>query len=131
MKRFLIAAGMLAMAAPAWGAPSLEGKWANPKRSVIVDVARCGDALCGTVAWANENNKRKAAAKGNRLIGARILSDLKPAGNGTYKGRAFEPKRNLRGSAIVRQVGPNVMVVKGCAVLGVICREQRWIRIDS
>lgn len=131
MKRFLIAAGLLAIAAPAWGAPSLEGKWANPKRSVIVDVARCGDAFCGTVAWANENNRRKAAAKGNRLIGARILTGLKPAGGGTYKGRAFEPKRNLRGSATVRQLGPDVMVVRGCAVFGMLCKEQRWTRVDG
>jgi len=131
MKRIFLSLGLLALAAPATAAPSLEGKWANPKRSVIVDVARCGDAFCGTVAWANENNKRKAAAKGNRLIGARILTDLKPAGNGTYKGRAFEPKRNLRGSATVRQIGPNVMVVTGCAVLGMLCKEQRWIRVDG
>lgn len=132
MKRILLGLGLLALASsPASAAPSLEGKWANAKRSVIVNVARCGDAFCGTVAWANENNKRKAAAKGNRLIGARILSDLRPAGNGTYKGRAFEPKRNLRGSATVRQVGPDVMVVKGCAVLGVLCKEQRWVRVDS
>ena len=70
-------------------------------------------------------------ATGNlQLLGTRILSDLRPAGGGVYKGRAFEPKRNIRGSATVRQVGPNVMVVKGCAVLGVLCKEQRWTRIS-
>ena len=43
----------------------------------------------------------------------------------------FEPKRGLSGSATVRQLGPNVMVVKGCAVAGLICKEQRWTRVDS
>ena len=133
MKRILlsIAAAAVALGAPASAkAQALEGKWTNPKRSVIVNVARCGEAYCGTVSWASDKNKAKVSENGRKLIGTRILSDLRPAGNGLYKGRAFEPKRNLRGSATVRQVGPNVMVVKGCAVLGMLCREQRWTRVS-
>lgn len=127
MKRILLGLGLLALAsAPAWAAPSLEGRWANAKRSVIVNVARCGDAYCGTVSWATENNREKGTRPGTR-----VLSDLKPVGNGTYKGRAYEPKRGLRGSATVRQVGPDLMVVKGCALVGLICKEQRWTRVDS
>src|SRR5919106_4268664 len=102
-------------------AEALEGRWANPKRSVIVEIERCGDAYCGTVNWASAKNRQKGAAPGTR-----VLSDLRPAGDGIYKGKAFEPKRNIRGSATVRQVGPDTMVVKGCAVLGMLCKEQRW-----
>ena len=133
MKRILlsIAAAAVALGAPASAkAQALEGKWTNPKKSVIVNVARCGDAYCGTVSWATDKNRAKVADNGRKLIGTRILSDLRPAGNGLYKGRAFEPKRNVRGSATVRQVGPNTMVVKGCAVLGMLCREQRWTRVS-
>ena len=133
MKRILlsIAAAAVALGSPASAkAQALEGKWTNPKRSVIVNVARCGEAYCGTVSWASDKNKAKVSENGRKLIGTRILSDLRPAGNGLYKGRAFEPKRNIRGSATVRQVGPNVMVVKGCAVLGMLCREQRWTRVS-
>jgi uncharacterized protein (DUF2147 family) len=133
MKRILlsIAAAAVALGAPASAsAQALEGKWTNPKRSVIVNVARCGNAYCGTVSWATDKTRDKVAEKGRKLVGTRILSDLRPAGDGLYKGRAFEPKRNLRGSATVRQVGPNVMVVKGCAVLGAFCKEQRWTRVS-
>ena len=133
MKRILlsIAAAAVALGAPASAkAQALEGKWTNPKKSVIVNVARCGDAYCGTVSWATDKNRAKVADNGRKLIGTRILSDLRPAGTGLYKGRAFEPKRNVRGSATVRQVGPNTMVVKGCAVLGMLCREQRWTRVS-
>ena len=59
-----------------------------------------------------------------------MLSDLRRAGDGTFKGKAYEPKRNIRGSATVRQIGPDTMVVKGCAVFGVFCSEQRWTRIS-
>jgi len=129
MKRILTRAGLLALAftvsASASAQPPLEGKWANPKRSVIVHVARCGDAYCGTVSWASERNREKGTTPGTQ-----VLSDLRSAGDGVYRGNAFDPKRNLRGSATVHQVGPNVMVVKGCAVMGLFCKEQRWTRIS-
>ena len=35
----------------------------------------------------------------------------------------------MNGSATVRQVGPNRMVVKGCALAGLLCKEQRWTRV--
>ena len=129
MKRILTTAGivLLACAMPAMASAqaTLEGKWANPKRSVIVHVAPCGNALCGTVSWASANNREKGTTPGTR-----VLSDLRPAGDGTYKGSAYEPKRDIHGSATVRQAGPNVMIVKGCAVWGLFCKEQRWTRVS-
>jgi uncharacterized protein (DUF2147 family) len=127
MKRILlsIAAAAAALAPTVASAQALEGKWTNPKRSVIVYVARCGDAYCGTVSWASPKNRQKGAEPGTR-----VLSELRPKGDGIYKGRAYEPKRNISGSATVHQTGPNVMVVRGCAVAGLLCKEQRWTRVS-
>ena len=129
MKQILTKAGLLLFVATlpvsAAAQAALEGKWANPKHSVIVNVAPCGTALCGTISWASPNNKDKGVTPGKR-----VLSDLRPLGDGTYRGRALEPKRNISGSAIVRQDGPNVMIVNGCAFLGMICKEQRWTRVS-
>jgi uncharacterized protein (DUF2147 family) len=118
---------LLAIAAPvsASAQATLEGHWANPRHSVIVNVTRCGDAYCGTVSWASAKNRERGTTPGTR-----VLSDLRPAGEGVYKGSAFEPKRDIHGSATVRQIGPNVMVVKGCAVMGLFCKEQRWTRVS-
>jgi len=104
---------------------AIEGKWANPKHSVVVNVSRCGDAFCGTVSWASAKNRERGTTPGTR-----VLSDLRPAGDGVYKGSAFEPKRQMRGSATVRQLNSNVMIVKGCAVMGLFCKEQRWTRVS-
>ena len=128
MKRIMLSIAMAAVAlgasVPA-SAQALEGKWANAKRSVIVHVARCGDAYCGTVSWASARNRQKGAEPGTR-----VLSELRPTGGGVYKGKAFEPKRNIHGSATVRQLGPDTMIVKGCAVIGLFCSEQRWTRVS-
>lgn len=134
MKRLIlsIAAACAALTAPAAASSqALEGRWANPHKSVIVNVAKCGAAYCGTVSWASARNRQKVAADGRQLIGMRILTDLRPQGGGVYKGRALEPKRNISGSATVTQISNDVMVVKGCAIGGfLLCKEQRWTRVS-
>jgi uncharacterized protein (DUF2147 family) len=110
---------------------ALEGHWKNPKGSVVVRVASCGDAYCGVVVEASDKAKASARKGGTpRLIGTRILSGMKPAGNGTFRGQAFDPKRNIHAPATVRLLGPSTLVVKGCVLSGIICKEQRWTRVS-
>ncbi len=54
MKQVLSKLGLLTLAAlavptAASAAAPFEGRWANPKRSVIIEVAPCGPAYCGGV----------------------------------------------------------------------------------
>jgi uncharacterized protein (DUF2147 family) len=111
---------------------AIEGQWRNPKGSIVVRVAPCGSSYCGTVVRASAKAKAGARKGGtDNLVGTRILSNLRPAGNGTYKGQAFEPKRNIRAPAIVRPIGPNAIEVKGCAIGGMLlCKEQLWTRVS-
>ena len=112
-------------------AKGLEGQWRNPKGSVVVKVSNCGgNAFCATVVDASAKAQAGARRGGTaRLIGTQILTDLKPTGNGTYKGRAFEPKRNIRAPATVKVVGPDTITVRGCLISGIICKSQRWTRV--
>ena len=131
MLKAITAVTLLGVPAAASAAP-LEGRWANPKRSVVVQVSQCGNAYCGTVIRASDKAKANARKGGTpNLIGTRILSGLKPAGNNRYKGKVFVPKRNIFASATVRQVGANVMEVEGCVVGGLLCDEQRWTRVGG
>lgn len=133
MKQFFasLAALTVALSAPASASLPVEGRWANPKKSVIIEVAPCGPAYCGTVVWANERAKANARKGGtDNLVGTRLISNARPAGNGTYKGRGFVPKQNINAAATVRVAGPNTLIVKGCAVAGLICKEQRWTRVN-
>jgi len=129
MKRILTKAALVltACAVPvgATAQPTLAGRWANPHHTVIVNVAPCGNAFCGVVSWATAKNRERGTTPGTR-----VLTNLRPTGDGTYKGSAYEPKRDMHGSATVRQEGPNVMIVTGCALLGLICKEQRWTRVS-
>jgi uncharacterized protein (DUF2147 family) len=135
MTRILAKIALMALAAAvpvtASAKAALEGHWKNPKGSVVVRVASCGDAYCGVVIEASDKAKATARKGGTpTLIGTRILSGMKPAGNGTFRGQAFDPKRNIRAPATVRLVGPSTLVVKGCVLSGIICKEQRWTRVS-
>ena len=117
-------------ATPALAQASVEGRWTNPKRSIVIQVAPCGNAWCGTIVAASAKAKAKARQSGTaNLIGTRVLSNARPVGKGVFKGRGFVPRRNITAPATIRQRGPNVMEVEGCALGGLLCKEQRWTRI--
>jgi uncharacterized protein (DUF2147 family) len=135
MKRILakIAIVLVAAAVPftASAKAALEGHWKNPKGSVVVQLAPCGGGYCGTVIQASDKAKATARKAGTaRLVGTRILSDLRAAGDGTFKGQAFDPKRNIRAPATIRLLGPSTLIVRGCVISGIICKEQRWSRVS-
>ncbi len=133
MKQIFLSIPLLfAALTPASAAPAapVEGRWTNPKHSIVIEVARCGPAWCGTVVAASAKAKANARKGGTEnLVGTRILSGARPVGNGVYKGRGFVPRRNISAPATVRQRGPNVMEVEGCALAGLLCKEQRWTRV--
>ena len=118
-------------AAPANAAHPLDGKWTNPKRSVVIDMSPCGNAMCGKVVSASAEAKADAREGGTpNLVGKNLLSGFTPDGNGGWKGKVFLPKRNMNATGTIRLNGANAIVVKGCAVAGLICRDQRWTRVD-
>lgn len=131
MRRIAFMIGALLAAAPA-SAQAIEGQWTNYKKSVVVQVERCGTAYCGTVIEASEKAKAKARKGGTpSLVGTQILTGLKPIGDGKFRGRAFVPKRNIHATATVRQLSADVMQVSGCVLGGLICDNEKWTRVTS
>ena len=128
----LLAGAVLAVPTAASAQEVLEGQWRNPKGSLVVRLSQCGNAYCGTVVRASERAKDGARKGGTtKLVGTRILTELRPAGKGTFKAQAFEPKRNIHAPATIRMVGPDAISVKGCAIAGMLlCKEQRWTRVS-
>lgn len=133
MKKILTAAELVLLAhavpAAASAQSTLSGEWKNPKGTVIVRLGPCGNYLCGVVVNATERAKASARKGGTpNLVGTRILSGLRSNGDGTFKGQAFDPKRNIRAPATVRLVGPDALEIRGCAFM-FLCKEQRWTRV--
>jgi uncharacterized protein (DUF2147 family) len=130
MKHILSTIGLLAMfgtpAAATAGSP-LEGRWRNGKMEIEID--RCGQSLCGTITKASPKAQAKAKrGTGTDLIGARLIDNIRPAGEGRYKARVFLADRDMHATGTIRQLGDNQLAVKGCALL-VICKSATWDRV--
>jgi len=131
-KAIITAALALSLAAtPAAAQANIEGHWTNPKHSTVVHVTRCdGGAYCAIVLKASAKAQANARKGGTQhFIGTEILR-VSPAGQNLYKGKAFDPESNMHVPATVRFVSAGTIEIKGCALFGLICKTQRWTKVD-
>ncbi len=121
---------LLAFAAVMADEPSIDGRWANPGGSVIIDIGQCGEARCGTVIWASDKAKEDARKGTDQLVGSALLTGLEERKPGQWRGKLFIPDRNMHATAKIEPVGERQLKVSGCT-LGVVCRTQYWNRADG
>lgn len=127
MKKPLIIAAALACAAIPALADPVEGRWRTQPddngNTGIVEIAACGNRFCGTLT-ASQDASGGAMASEN--IGRRIVWDMEPRGNGSYRdGRIWAPDRDQTYSSRMDLAGDR-LTVAGCVLF--ICREQTWTR---
>ena len=108
---------------------AIDGRWANPDASVIIDIAPCGETRCGTVAWASEQAKADARKGTDRLVGSNLLTGLEERKHGQWTGKLFIPDHTMRVKAKLQPIGERQLKVSGCVV--VLCRSQYWNRADG
>lgn len=124
MKTSWILAGALALAfaTPALGQDaSPEGVWLRDSGETKVRIAKCGDAMCGTVAWVKEG--AKTASK----VGMKVFFDMKPSGGGKWSGSAFNPEDGKTYSGTMTLKG-NTLSAGGCVLGGLICKSVSYSR---
>lgn len=119
---------LLAPPAPASAKASIEGRWKNGQMEIV--IAPCGEALCGTVTKASARQRAKAErGSGTDLIGARLINNIRPTGEATFRANVFVADRNINARGTIRQLGPNQLAVRGC-VLAIICKSATWDRVS-
>ncbi len=127
----LVILSTIILSSPAAGQGSgFEGRWTNPKKSAVVNVSRCeGDDYCAIVLKASAKAQANARKGGTmHFIGTEILR-VHPAGDGKFRGTAFDPESNMHVSATVKVLDSGEMEIKGCAFLGLVCEAQRWTKV--
>jgi uncharacterized protein (DUF2147 family) len=116
----------LLLAAQAVAAAPIEGRWRSPGGNSIIDVAKCGEEWCGTVAWASAKAKKDAEKATSQLVGTQILTEVKAADEGRWNGRLFIPDRNLRVTAKIQVAPGGELKVSGCLAGKALCKSQLW-----
>jgi uncharacterized protein (DUF2147 family) len=124
-----VAGAALLAAAPAVAASPIEGLWTNKKKSVVVRIAPCGANWCGKVVSATAREEAKAAKYGvDELEGEQMLTALRPAGDGRWKGQVFVPKLGRKVGSTLTMPSRNQIKVSGCFA-GIVCKTQYWSRV--
>ena len=123
MRRVMLGAvAMMLLASPVF-AQSAVGTWARENGESRVRIAKCGEALCGTVVWL------KNPAESKSKVGQRVFFDMMPNGSDAWSGKAFNPEDGKTYSGKM-SVSGNALTTAGCVAGGLICRSVNWSRAN-
>ena len=117
--------GLLALTLAQGGtaqAQDVSGTWLRDSGASRVRFAKCGEAMCGTLAWLKDTN-------GPAKVGQRIFYDMKPSGDGKWSGSAFNPEDGKTYSGTMTLAGDK-LTTSGCVLGGLICRSVTWNRAN-
>ena len=135
--------GALAIAgssyAPAQAAGTLDGRWLTQDQRAVVEVASCGPSECGKIVWVKdpidpENGKPRRdkhnpdmGLQHRPIIGLATLSNIAANGQGFWDAVSYDPRSGEEHEITIKLAnGGAKMVLKGCALGGLICRSEVW-----
>jgi len=122
----LLAASVLSLvlAAPLARAADIspEGNWSRGDGKARVRIEPCGNDLCAINTWIKPGVK-------DEKIGDKLIMTVKPATQGKWSGKAFDPQRNLT-YRLSMDVGADRMTTRGCVLGGLVCKGVNWTRIS-
>ncbi|RHW19060.1 DUF2147 domain-containing protein [Sphingomonas gilva] len=140
MKRALLALALLSVpsALPAAGEEALIGRWNTQKQGGVVEIHRCGQALCGRVvdgaplrANPDQRDTRNPdkALRGRRVMGLRVLHGFTGGPREWKGGPLYDPETGDGAkSGTLTLVDASTLKVKGC-LMAFLCRTQTWTRV--
>lgn len=119
LRPIAVAAALAMLATPA-AAQEVTGTWLRDTGASKVRLAKCGEAVCGTISWLKD-------ASGAAKLGQRIFYDMKPTSVGKWSGSAFNPEDGKTYSGTMTLSG-DTLTTAGCVMGGLICRSVKWSR---
>jgi len=118
-----LATTALLVIGPAPAAADPSGTWLRENGGARVRLAKCGDAICGTITWLKDPGSTKSK------VGQRVFFDMKPNGANAWAGKAFNPEDGQTYSGKITMSGSSMTTV-GCVAGGWICRSVSWSKVN-
>ncbi len=134
MKTFAAVALTVLAATPAWSAEPITGRWITQDRAAVIEIARCGQALCGRIARVliakpgtptTDVANPDASLRQRPIAGLPILTAFTDHGS-DWRGRIYDPRRGKTYKSIVSRQPDGTLKVQGC--IAVFCQTQVWRR---
>lgn len=138
MRLSLLIAILALAAAQAQAQPAQAGRWITESGNLEVEIAPCGDALCGTVTRVIANRSMSApgqemdAADKRPALGMQILTGLLPSGDdGTLAGEIYNRENAKTYSVRLTMDGPQQLLVRPYVGLPLLGKTQLWRRVEA
>ena len=120
------------------------GLWWAEGGAAQVEIVRCGDALCGRVAWLRspfdehgcelrdvENPNPAQRARG--VLGIDLLRNLRASSErpGEWSGGIYDPTSGRSYDAVLQMDGPDRLLVRGYLAIRLLGRTTTWMRVGT
>jgi uncharacterized protein (DUF2147 family) len=113
------------------------GIWKTEKKDAMIEVTRCGENICGDVVWIQEDGSAKdtknpdPGMRGRPILGLRIMSDFKYAGQNRWKGHLYDPDNGKTYKGEIRLSGHDRLSLRGYVGTPVFGRTSVWTRAEA
>lgn len=133
----LVAAVVLMNPAFAANPDQVVGKWRTPSKHGVIELARCGESVCGRIVESDgikanpdlrDVNNKDASQRTRKVKGLQMVGGFKRQGNEWVNGQIYNPEDGGTYKATITPVDANTLKLKGCIVWP-LCKTQTWTRI--
>jgi len=112
------------------GPPDVTGLWIDHTGQGAVEIAPCGDRVCGKVVWLKDPKHKSRSGK--LICGTQVLGELrKQARNLWESGWIYNPEDEERFSASLELAGANTLRVTGYLGIKLLGETYTWRRATT
>jgi uncharacterized protein (DUF2147 family) len=121
--------------------PTPVGVWLHENARIQLEIAPCGDRLCGKLAWFRWPNdvhglplvdfkNPDPALRTRPLLGLTVLSGLHPADDGTWEdGVIYNPDDGATYHALMSVRDEGTLRIRAYVVIPLFGKTQTWTRV--
>jgi uncharacterized protein (DUF2147 family) len=136
LRTILLAAALTAVSGSAFAA-DISGLWQTPTNGGQVEIARCGNSLCGKLVnsthikadpMVKDVKNKDEAQRGRTLKNLQMLYDFSGGPTKWKGGKVYNPDDGGTYSGTIELISDNQLKLKGC-IVAPFCKTQVWNRV--
>jgi len=120
--------------------PDASGIWITAGGKSMVEIMPCQSGLCSQIVWLRQpynsrgqplrdRRNQNPGMRNRTIIGLPVLHPLRPAGDGSWGGRVYNPESGKTYKVNVYLRSATRLEVRGCTSIGWPCRSRFWRRV--
>ena len=122
------------LASPGLAAEPVTGTWLTDTKDGLIEIAPCGNRLCGRLVRSlvpikppgTDINNPDARLRGRPILGMPVLTGFAEDGE-LWRGAAYDPKNGKSYKTTLQRTGANTLKLTGC--VAIFCRSVIWTKV--